>query len=42
MIPVHPPYKASAIFAASFKKLVEPEVLRVSDEGIEAIGQFPV
>jgi hypothetical protein len=87
MIPVHPPYKASTIFAASFKKFVEPvlgwpvlvvlpcrdfvyviaeqspllnnlgtvvvnefkssgypittEVLRVSDEGIEAIGHFP-
>ena len=87
MIPVHPPYKASTIFAKAFKNLVEPvlgwpvlvvlpcrdfvyviadgsplldklgsvvvnefknsgypittEVLRVSDEGIEAIGRFP-
>lgn len=87
MIPVHPPYKASTIFAPAFKALVEPmlgwpvlvvlpcrdfvyviaegsslldnlgsvvvnefknsgypittEVLRVSDDGIEAIGRFP-
>lgn len=87
MIPVDPPYKASTIFAAAFKKLVEPalgwpvlvvlpcrdfvyviaegspllnklgsvvvnefknsgypittEVLRVSDDGIEALGRFP-
>ena len=87
MIPVHPPYKASTIFAPAFKNLVEralgwpvlvvlpcrdfvyviadespllnrmgsvivnefrnsgypitTEVLRVSDDGIEAIGRFP-
>jgi hypothetical protein len=87
MIPIHPPYKASTIFASTFKPLVEPalgwpvlvvlpcrdfvyviadgsrllgklgsvvvkefknsgypittEVLRVSDDGIEAIGRFP-
>ncbi|HVJ15295.1 MAG TPA: hypothetical protein VM686_07635 [Polyangiaceae bacterium] len=87
MIPLHPPYKASTIFASAFKNLVEPvlgwpvlvvlpcrdfvyviaetstlleslgpvvveefrnsghpittEVLRISDDGIEAIGHFP-
>lgn len=87
MIPVDPPYKASTIFASTFKKLVETklgwpvlvllpcrdfvyviadgsplldklgsivvnefktsgypittEVLRLSDDGIEALGRFP-
>jgi len=87
MIPLHPPYKASVIFAPSFRSFVEPalgwpvlavvpcrdfvyvladgsplvdrlgsivveqfqtggypittELLRISDDGVEAIGRFP-